>query len=46
MLRIVPDLAQRDVYVCGNPAWMDAVVAAAADAGVPAESIHHERFSY
>lgn len=46
LLRIVPDLAQRDVYVCGNPAWMDAVIAAAGDAGVPAASIHHERFSY
>ena len=46
LLRIVPDLAQRDVYVCGNPAWMDAVIAAAKDAGVPAESIHSERFSY
>ena len=46
LLRIVPDLAQRDVYVCGNPAWMDTVIAAAEEAGVPAESIHHERFSY
>ena len=46
LLRIVPDLAQRDVYVCGSPAWMDAVNAAAEEAGVPAESIHHERFSY
>jgi predicted ferric reductase len=46
LLRIVPDLAHRDVYVCGNPAWMDAVIAAAKDAGVPAASIHHERFSY
>ncbi|MCU1537641.1 MAG: Ferric reductase domain protein transrane component domain [Humibacillus sp.] len=44
--RIVPDIAQRDVYVCGNPAWMDTVIAAAREAGVPAGSIHHERFSY
>lgn len=46
LLRIVPDLAERDVYVCGNPSWMDAVIAAARDAGVPAAAIHHERFSY
>ena len=46
LLRIVPDIAHRDVYVCGNPAWMDTVIAAAKDAGVPAASIHHERFSY
>ncbi len=44
--RIVPDIAERDVYVCGAPAWMDAVIAAARGAGVPQESIHHERFSY
>jgi predicted ferric reductase len=46
LLRIVPDIAYRDVYVCGNPAWMDAVIEAVRDAGVPPESIHHERFSY
>ncbi|MDN5765735.1 MAG: ferric reductase-like transmembrane domain-containing protein [Humibacillus sp.] len=44
--RIVPDIAERDVYVCGAPAWMDAVIAAARSAGVPEEAIHHERFSY
>jgi predicted ferric reductase len=44
--RIVPDIAGRDVYVCGNPAWMDAVIAAAQQAGVPRDAIHHERFSY
>lgn len=44
--RIVPDIAERDVYVCGAPAWMDAVIAAARSAGVPGEAIHHERFSY
>ncbi|MEW1954231.1 ferredoxin reductase family protein [Terrabacter sp. NPDC080008] len=44
--RIVPDVAERDVYVCGNPAWMDAVIAAAREAGVPADAVHHERFTY
>ena len=46
LTRIVPDIADRDVYVCGAPAWMDAVAAAARRAGVAQESIHHERFSY
>ena len=46
MTCIVPDIAERDVYVCGNPAWMDAVIAAAHEAGVPREAVHHERFSY
>jgi len=44
--RIVPDIAQRDVYVCGNPAWMDTVITAAREAGVPADAVHHERFTY
>ncbi|MFM6851064.1 MAG: ferric reductase-like transmembrane domain-containing protein [Terrabacter sp.] len=46
LLRIVPDIAERDVYVCGNPTWMDAVITAAHEAGVPREAVHHERFSY
>jgi predicted ferric reductase len=44
--QIVPDIAERDVYVCGSPAWMDAVIDAATSVGVPRSSIHHERFSY
>ena len=35
-----------DLYVCGNPAWMDTVIAAAHEAGVPSGAIHHERFTY
>jgi ferredoxin-NADP reductase len=46
LTRIVPDIAERDVYVCGNPAWMDTVIAAAHEAGVPHDAVHHERFSY
>ena len=43
---LVPDLAQRDVYVCGPEPFQDALVAAATDAGVPASHIHHESFSF
>ena len=43
---LVPDIAERDVFVCGPPAWIDHVVDAAREAGVPREAIHHERFSY
>jgi predicted ferric reductase len=46
LLRLVPDIAQRDVFVCGPPAWIDHVVEAALDAGVPSAAIHTERFSY
>ncbi|HET7399313.1 MAG TPA: ferredoxin reductase family protein [Intrasporangium sp.] len=46
LLRIVPDVAQRDVFVCGNPAWMRSVMGAARAAGVPEQALHSERFSY
>ena len=46
LTRIVPDIAERDVYVCGNPAWMDTVITAAHEAGVPDDALHHERFTY
>lgn len=43
---LVPDIADQDVYVCGASAWMDAVVEAAEQAGVPPQHIHQERFSW
>lgn len=43
---LVPDVAQRDVFVCGSGGWMDAAEAAAAEAGVPSTQIHAERFAY
>ncbi len=46
LLRIVPDVAHRDVYVCGTPAWMDLVIEAALSAGAAPDAVHHERFSY
>ena len=46
LVHLVPDIAERDVFVCGPPAWIDHVVDAAREAGVPREAIHHERFSY
>ena len=46
LLHLVPDIAERDVFVCGPPAWIDQVVAAALDAGVPRAALHTERFSY
>jgi ferredoxin-NADP reductase/DMSO/TMAO reductase YedYZ heme-binding membrane subunit len=46
LLHLCPDVAERDVYVCGAPAWMDAVRLAAREAGVPGAHIHLERFTY
>jgi ferredoxin-NADP reductase len=43
---VVPDVAERDVYVCGPDTWMEAAVDAARRAGVPGERIHAERFSW
>ncbi|NNU27982.1 ferredoxin reductase family protein [Isoptericola sediminis] len=42
----VPDVAERDVYVCGPPAWTQSVREAALAAGVPAEQLHSEDFGW
>jgi predicted ferric reductase len=46
LLHLVPDLLQRDVFVCGPGPWMAAVVAAAESAGLPPEQLHQERFAW
>jgi ferredoxin-NADP reductase len=38
----VPDIAERDVFVCGPPAMTDAVVRSARALGVPRTAIHRE----
>jgi predicted ferric reductase len=42
---LVPDLAERDVYVCGPPAMATAIVRNVRGAGVPRRHIHSERFA-
>lgn len=42
---LVPDLLERDVYVCGPPGLADALLSRLRDAGVPRRHIHAERFS-
>jgi len=42
---LVPDLAERDVYVCGPPGMTDAAVRNVRAAGVPRRHIHVERFA-
>ncbi|HEX8864615.1 MAG TPA: ferric reductase-like transmembrane domain-containing protein [Lentzea sp.] len=44
--RLVPDLAERDVYVCGPADWSEAVRWAAVAVGVPEERFHVEEFSW
>jgi predicted ferric reductase len=42
---IVPDIAEREVYVCGPPAMTNAIRANVRHANVPARFIHAERFA-
>ncbi|HET9077025.1 MAG TPA: ferredoxin reductase family protein [Acidimicrobiales bacterium] len=44
--RLIPDLAGRDLYVCGPEQFSAGVVAAARALGLPPGAIHHESFSY
>ncbi|MFI6027991.1 ferredoxin reductase family protein [Amycolatopsis magusensis] len=42
---LVPDITQRDVYVCGPPAMTAAVTDALRKLGVPNSRVHAEKFS-
>jgi ferredoxin-NADP reductase len=42
---LVPDVADRDVYVCGPPAMTAAVLRSLRELGVPARQVHAEKFS-
>jgi ferredoxin-NADP reductase len=42
----VPDLAERDVYVCGPDPWADDVRRTALAAGLPADRFHVESFGW
>jgi ferredoxin-NADP reductase len=44
--RLVPDIAERDVYVCGPGGFAHALIADARALGVPAQRIHHEDFAF
>jgi predicted ferric reductase len=46
MRRLIPDIAQRDIYVCGPEPFSAAVVAAAGQLGAAAEQIHQESFGF
>lgn len=46
LLRLVPELPEHDVFVCGPDPWMDAACAAALAAGLPQSQLHQERFRW
>ncbi|MEV5721519.1 hypothetical protein AB0L41_47340 [Amycolatopsis mediterranei] len=41
---LVPDITERDVYVCGPPAMTSAVLGALSKLNVPGRRVHSERF--
>ncbi|MEU9792123.1 ferredoxin reductase family protein [Streptomyces sparsogenes] len=44
--RLVPDLAEREVYLCGPPGMTEAAKRALRGAGVPRHRVHHESFAF
>jgi ferredoxin-NADP reductase len=42
---LVPDLAERDVYLCGPPAMTEVTERRLRHAGVPRRRLHVERFA-
>ncbi len=46
LARAVPDIRRREVYLCGPPAWMQAVRASLRDLDVDAQHIHAEEFGW
>ena len=42
----VPDIAERDVYVCGPESWAEDVRRTTSAAGLPADRFHVERFGW
>ncbi|EGX56496.1 oxidoreductase [Streptomyces zinciresistens K42] len=45
LARLVPDITGRDVFLCGPPPMMDAVIGSLRELGVPRRQVHFERFS-
>ena len=46
LTKLVPDLDQRDVFLCGPPPMMQAARAGLREAGVPRSHIHYESFTF
>ena len=44
LLHNVPDLVERDVYMCGPPGLMTAIRQSLHEAGLPPQQLHEERF--
>jgi ferredoxin-NADP reductase len=46
LLRMVPDVAERDVFLCGPAGLMTTVRADLRSVGLPPGHLHEERFSF
>jgi predicted ferric reductase len=46
LLRLVPDIAERDVYVCGPEGFANRVVTTARRLGVSRDRVHRESFAF
>jgi ferredoxin-NADP reductase len=46
LLRLIPDLDRREVYVCGPDGFADAIVRSAHAAGTPRRHVHRESFAF
>ncbi|MGW0226731.1 ferredoxin reductase family protein [Actinopolymorpha singaporensis] len=44
--RLVPDVAERDAYLCGPGGMMTTAMESLRECGVPARRIHHEDFNF
>jgi ferredoxin-NADP reductase len=42
---MVPDVTERDVFVCGPPGMTSATLRSLRELGVPNQQVHAERFS-
>ncbi len=43
--RLTPDVAEREIYLCGPPPMMEAIIQILKSLGVPERRIHFEKFS-
>jgi len=43
---LIPDVAEREAYLCGPPPWMAAVRTSLREAGMPDHLIHSEEFAW
>ncbi|HET9093774.1 MAG TPA: ferredoxin reductase family protein [Solirubrobacteraceae bacterium] len=46
LLALIPDIAHRDVFICGPTGFTTSVLRAVRALGVPADRVHHEAFAF